>query len=94
MSYRSFGVYVHRIRRRLARKAPVESKAGSAGAADARRAIRRADRARNTSVSFAATDPYASAREQRRLKRESGSNTTPFPSTNTYSNERNLHEQF
>ena len=78
MSYRSFGVYVHRIRRRLARKAPVEARpvplaqltpdAPSAAPTEPATPVSRSP----------VTDPYASAREQRRLKRESGFEYDPF----------------
>jgi hypothetical protein len=77
MSYRSFGVYVHRIRRRLARNAPVEVTSVLRQPAPSAPSAAPTERATPVSRS-PVTDPYASAREQRRLKRESGFEYDPF----------------
>ena len=79
MPYVHFRVYVYRIRQRLARKAT----AGAMPSPAAQPApVAPAESAPPTPV----TDPYASAREQRKRKRESGFEYDPF------SNNKNLLE--
>jgi hypothetical protein len=79
MPYVHFRVYVYRIRQRLARKAAAGARPGSvvplAPVAPAKSA-----------PPAAITDPYASAREQRKRKREYGFEYDPF------SNNKNLLE--
>jgi len=79
MPYVHFRVYVYRIRQRLARKAT----AGAMSSPAVQPApVTTAKSAPPTTI----TDPYASAREQRKLKQESGFEYDPF------SNNKNLLE--
>jgi hypothetical protein len=79
MPYVHFRVYVYRIRQRLARKA-------TAGARPSLAAQPAPVAPAKPAPPPAVTDPYASAREQRKRKRESGFEYDPF------SNNKNLLE--
>jgi hypothetical protein len=79
MPYVHFRVYVYRIRQRLARKATAGARPSQAAQPAP---VAPAKSAPPTTI----TDPYASAREQRKRKQESGFEYDPF------SNNKNLLE--
>ena len=81
MPYVHFRVYVHRIRQRLARKAAAGARTPSVVPAQPTPVA-----PAKSAPPPAVTDPYASAREQRKRKQESGFEYDPF------SNNKNLLE--